>query len=389
MQKRVGILTLYYKSKNFGGLLQSYALQKAISDFGCDCEQISYQLSATPVKIKLENAIHYGGIRNILNIKKFFEKFLHKLFANKIQKEMCSRIEAFELFEKEIPHSKEVYNYKTIRKSLVDYDTYVVGSDQIWNAGIDLETFLLKFAGEKKGKIAYAASSGGITYKGFQKKLMKGELCKFDALSVRENSLKKQIISLTEKPVENVIDPVFLLSYDEWKKVLKPSKIKEPYIFCYFLGTNRKQRKIVEEIAKKKGYQLVVFPYIVGNVLRFCDMKYGTIRDFVSGPAEFLGLLEGAEYVITDSFHALSFSVIFQKNFCVFPRYEGNRESKSNSRMKDFLHIIEEEKRFVYTKEETEQIWNNEEDYKANEKLEEWIEISKIWLQEALRYERN
>lgn len=389
MRKRVGILTLYYKNRNYGGLLQAYALRKVISDFGYECEQISYQLSKTPLKRKIENAINYGGFRNFI-ITIFIEsgckRLLQKIFANKISKKCLKREKAFNDFIKKIPHSEKIYTCKNIEEISHNYDIYVVGSDQIWNVGIDLETFLLDFVKSNKTKISYAASSGGITYKGNQKIVIQKKLLEFDAISVRENGLKQQLEKLGIKNIKNTIDPVFLLSRREWKEILIPSKIKEKYIVCYFLGTNQKQRKIAERVAQQMKCKLVVFPYILNNSFRFCDMNFGDIRDYKAGPLEFIGLIENSQAVITDSFHALAFSVVFEKQFCIFPRCIGNRVSKSNNRMLDFLKKIDTEKCFVNTEEEVNIALNTKLDYmKIAEKLEKWIKESKNWLLESLK----
>lgn len=320
--------------------MQAYALQRVIQENIAPCEQISYRLSGTPLKKKIENAMTYGSFWD--NIQKIFReqilgKLCNALLRKTYQKKTAERIEAFERFEQVIPHSKRIYDYENIRESIEDYDTYIVGSDQIWTGGVDLGTYLLTFAENDKKKIAYAASSNGILYRRWQKKMLRESLPGFDAISVRENSLKRQLIEIADCAVENVFDPVFLLSEEEWKQVIKKPKITEEYILCYFLGTDVRQRQTAEEISRRMGYRMLVFPYITGERFRMCDWNYGDIRDYTSGPAEFLGLLYNAQAVITDSFHAAAFSIIFQKRFCVFPRYQNARKSLSNSRLVDLL----------------------------------------------------
>ena len=107
-------------------------------------------------------------------------------------------------------------------------------------------------------------------------------------------------------------------------------------VLCYFLGSNKKNREISSKIAKKYDAKVLSFPYIVGNKFRFCDKKFGDIRDFSSGPKEFLGLIKNAEFVCTDSFHAVVFSIVFHKNFLAFPRYKKG-SGASNNRLTDFL----------------------------------------------------
>lgn len=394
MNKRIGILTFFYNNRNYGGLLQAYALQKSIQNRieNCDCKQISYNLSPTPLKSKIRNAINYSTPVDIfemifwdMSLKKIIETFPNKY----VQRVIKSRLEAFKKFEDEIPHSKEVYNYQSIKNSVKEYDIYVVGSDQIWNAGIDLKTFLLSFAPDNIGKISYAASSGGIVFKGNQKKLLVDNLTCFDAISVREKSLEKQINELGNFSIKTVIDPVFLLEREEWEEVVQDTQIEEPYILCYLLGTSYRQRKMVEAVCSEKGYKLLVFPYITNNSFRLCDYKIGDIKDCNSGPKQFLGLIKNAEAVITDSFHAVAFSVIFNKTFCVLPRYQNGKESKSNNRILDFLDQMHIRGRVAESKEQIIEVLNNTIEYKqVNGYVDKWKTESEAWIMDALLKEK-
>lgn len=388
--EEIGIITFYYRNKNFGGLLQAYALQKVIeSESDCKCEQISYAISKTPIKQRILNAIKYMPLSKIITlivVDMFWEKIIHLLSASEMNELTKERKKAFELFEKNIPHSKDIYTYQNIGKCGQVYGVYVVGSDQIWNAGIDLETFLLKFVSNTAKKISYAASSGGVDFKGREKKLIKEELINFDAISVREISLGKQLNDLTNLRIQTVIDPVFLLTRKEWNNIAEVPSMKEPYILCYLLGNSKKQRKIAEMVSKRMECKLVVFPYIVDNSFHWYDLKFGDVRDYTSGPKQFLGLIRDAEFIITDSFHAMAFSVIFEKKFCVFSRKTYGKICKSNNRITDFLEKIGIENRIAEKEEDVIELIGKCVDYDiVMGRLQNWIDNSKQWLQRALK----
>ena len=92
---------------------------------------------------------------------------------------------------------------------------------------------------------------------------------------------------------------------------------------------------------------IVTFPHILGNDVRKSDLFFGDIRDYASGPREFLGLIKNAEFVITDSFHACVFSMIFRTPFAVFERDKANRKGNMNSRIYDFLEEYHLERQLV------------------------------------------
>ena len=106
----------------------------------------------------------------------------------------------------------------------------------------------------------------------------------------------------------------------------------------------------MEKFAAKNNYKVIVFPHIVHNVIRKCDLFFGDIHDYSSGPREFLGLINNAEFVITDSFHACVFSMIFKTPFVVFERNKPGEKGNMNSRIYDFLEEYHLENQLVTEK---------------------------------------
>lgn len=342
MKKQIGILTYYYKNRNFGGILQAYALQKTIEQMGYDCEQISYQLTPSSWKKKLQTGMQYRSIgQNLKMVAQILVGKVMGIFLNGRMVAMTKERNAgFDAFEKGIPHSDTVYTYDSLPTCLPDYRAFIVGSDQIWTGGVDLPRFCLDFVPPEVHKIAYAASSSGTFYGDWQKAVLQTNLPGFYGLSTREKSLGEVLSQLSGCRVDTVLDPTFLLEPAEWAKIADENvRPKAPYILCYLLGGNKKHRTIAQKIARQKKVDLWTFPYIVGNAFRLADWKFGDVRDFTSGPREFVGLVKNADAIITDSFHAMVFSVIFHKKFCVLPRYK-KASGNANTRVSDFLQEI-------------------------------------------------
>ena len=130
----------------------------------------------------------------------------------------------------------------------------------------------------------------------------------------------------------------------------KITKEKDRYLLCYLLGDSIEHRRAVKEFAKKMNLQILTFPHILLNVVRKCDLFFGDIHDYSSGPREFLGLINNAEFVITDSFHACVFSMIFKTPFVVFERNKPGEKGNMNSRIYDFLEEYHLENQLVTEK---------------------------------------
>lgn len=341
---KTGILTLYYENYNFGGLLQAYALPKVLIDrFKIDAEQIKYSLF---IEDKEKNTNENSHSKLYSLIYKMGICFFSKMNEKKID----ARKRVFEQFMEEIPHGKEIYDYQSINECLKKYQVLICGGDQIWNIcnGIqNLNIFTLKFAPENIRKIAYAPSMAILEMDDASKKCMEQGMTELKAVSVREKLSIDILRATTDKKIEVVVDPVLLLKKDEWSKELKQVIIKNKYILCYLLNDNTMQRKAIEKIAKKIQLQIITFPHILANAVRKCDLFFGDIHDYTSGPREFLGLIKNAEFVITDSFHACVFSMIFKTPFVVFERNKIGEKGNMNSRIYDFLEEYHLERQLV------------------------------------------
>lgn len=322
-KKRIGILTMYYNSANYGGLLQAYALTRYLNDNGYDAKQITYDFSKVTININIPEGNRQN--QKVLQLKRKIKKALVEFDNSRhgIRNLRQKRIQACKQFRVGVPHTKEVYSVSTLKKSLQDFDAFITGSDQVWNPNGYRPGFFLTFVnGKEKIKISYAASiSSQIST--YASSTFKATLKDFHAISVREKSDVETLKTITGRNIQWVLDPVFLLSKEQWNDTVEEirdlSNIK--FLFCYFLGDSVQQRKSAQDFAKVHGLKLVTIPYLQMK-FRHCDQEFGDIKLNSISPNQFLWLIQNAEYIFTDSFHATAFSIIFRKKFVVFDRAE-------------------------------------------------------------------
>lgn len=381
---KIGIITLYYKNNNYGGVAQSYALYKYFSNLGYECELIAYD--KTPSTLKLVNK--NKSLKKIINrirvkfrgiVNKPVEKYLSKKYRAKLD----ARRQKLEDFRNSIPHSK-VYKLETISQISDKYDIFVTGSDQVWNPGVVDQAFVFSFLKNKyKNIFSYASSVAVTEVTDKYKKFMKEELEKYSFISVREEPSRDIIQDLTNKKVEWVMDPTLILGRKEWESLMSKRIIKEKYIFSYMLGNSKKQRKQIQKFAKEKKLLLVTLPYIKnGSKFEFKieDYRFGDKQMLDITFEDFLNLIKYAEYILTDSFHAVCFSYIFKKEFYVF---EKETTISTNSRIYSLLQIFMATDRIIKDKlKESENLLDYE---KIDKNIEEHICKSKNYIKYALK----
>ena len=292
-----------------------------------------------------------------------------------------------EEFRESIPHSP-VYNRDNIEQCRGRYRIFVSGSDQIWKPGVADGAFVFSFLdGQTENKIMSYASSVAVEHfpDGYLD-FMKKELKKYSFISVRESVTAATFSKTFERDVKSVTDPTLLLGRKEWETVTAKRQVEEPYIFCYLLGNDRKQRKMAEKIAQKQKKLLVTIPHIKnGNSFRFRleDASFGDLQLFEVGMEEFFSLIKYADMVITDSFHATLFSYQFETPFWVFERTAKSSETKMNSRIYELTGMLGLEKRILKSGL-PEQIEEPVDFEIARKKIQPEIERSREFLKNAL-----
>lgn len=301
---KVGVLT-FTEGYNYGNKLQNYALLMYLkNNFPCDAKTVNNCI-AQGSKLKKAKLLltwatpskkHYMYWKRLTRFKAFNRKYLN--------------------------FTSEKLTSDT--KDFSEVDCFVCGSDQIWNphyyGNIDFLTGKLPVP---KRSISYAASFGVSEIPNEKKMAFSKALSNLEAISVREDQGLNICKELGFENCRVNIDPTFLLSKDEWLKVItKPDKeLPSKYVVTYFLGSIEKNVEgKIENYCKTNNLQRIDLNSV--NALKWFDIT----------PFEFLYLIKNAEFIFTDSFHASVFSIIFGKDFLTSERTSSN-SNKMGSRI--------------------------------------------------------
>lgn len=320
---RIALLNLPLDS-NFGGNLQRYALITFLKKLGYNIEhinlRINYQLPWYKIPFAYTKRIFLKVFRNDKR-PIFLEKHLKETDYQKIQ-----AIDTF--YKKYIPHTNAITK-KTELHKLASYDAYIVGSDQVWRkrmtCQLGLNTYFLDFVKNQNAiKIAYSVSLGNSNNELTPKNIkhLRNLYKQFKAVSVREDSaleLFQHYQWMTPQAIHTV-DPTFLLSKEDYIKLINAGNTISPDgdLFCYILDQNDEKEKVIQETAQK------------------LDLKpfYITINENIS-IEQWLRAFHDSKYVITDSYHGLVFSIIFNKPFLLL-----ENEKRGNARFESILKMF-------------------------------------------------
>lgn len=326
-----GIITTFYKAHNYGAMLQAFALKKVLENNNCSIEFLNYKdenIEGIYKVFSLKNKSLKNKIKEVLRFFIFYKK-IKKRYSN------------FSNFQnKYLKETKLVIDKNTKLDDVsLDVDFIITGSDQVWNKNITNELsdiYTLNFAKKNIRRISYAASIGN---KKIDNELeYKNKLAIIDKISVREETAKKILDEiLPEKNITTVLDPTLLLDNNEWNKYLDNSiSKKEKYILAYVVEPDSEYIKVVNDLSEKTGLKVVHFE-------KRNKYKNELESAFTEGPLGFVNLIKNAEYIVTTSFHATVFSIIFNKKFWVVPH------RVTGSRVIDLLSKLKISDRAVYS----------------------------------------
>ena len=358
--KKVGIVSCYYV-KNYGSMLQAYAVQKLLDDKKIENENINF------VKIKNGRQIFLYMKRLCdRNVRKVQLKILKKKIIGKLNKKKYGdnfnlRNKKFEEFSKKYIRTSHPYEgYEKLKDGAKNYKAFILGSDQVWNPdNFDNHYFTLEFIPKEIPKITYAPSFG-------------------------VSSIPEKQREGTKKYLETL-----MIDKEKWDEIQPNNRLYDKkYIFCYFLGKNKEHREWVRKIKEKTGYTIIALPHI--DEIVKCDDEYADIKMYDVGPAEMINLIKNAEIIFTDSFHCTAFSILYNKKFITFNRFKNKAKESTNTRIKSILSILELENRLVTDYEQCERIYNEEIDFeKPNERLKEMKDKSFGYFDNALKNSLN
>ena len=315
---KIGILT-FQNAVNYGAVLQTYALQNTVEKLGADAKVINYQCEKV-------NSL-YDPFPKTKNAKKLISNILW--YKRKNHKK-----EEFEKFSDKYLKltEKKYYTKKDLEETNDMFDLFITGSDQIWRAestNFDT-TYFLDFVKDNRKKYSYAASFGSDKVEDKYKEEYAKMLNEYNMISVREKQGQSIVKDLINKEARIDLDPTFLLKKEDWQKIEKKPNEQKRYIILFIIRKSEKIFRFAEKLAKQKDCELI---YISNDRKKEVNAKYvGGIS-----PEEWLGYIDNAEYVITNSFHGTAFSIIYQKNFFLELQPP---PAKANARLENIMDML-------------------------------------------------
>ena len=290
---------------NAGASLQAYALVSYLNNLGYEAKIIDY----VPGYLSRYRLL---GI----NSKRYDKPVLRELYQivklpGRLKKRLSPKKRAYDHFTRKLPLTGNYHSYSELLSDPPLADVYIAGSDQIWNTlfsnGKD-PAFYLEFVPAGRIRASYAAS-----------------FATEDITEEWKPQIRRIINNLEIPGAVQVCDPVFLLSCAQWEKLEEPLLLEEPYLLVYDFDSNPRIKEFCTEASCKYGWKIY-------SILKndYCDRSFHQ-----NGPTAFLTLLRNAAFVVSNSFHAMAFSLMFQKQFVVFRRNE-----RINTRMEDLLELL-------------------------------------------------
>lgn len=334
--KKLGILTLVFQ--NYGTRLQSYALCKAIEKV-CpqdlsfeviDMEGIWSEKRDNKKKLLFRIILKYGFrafayIRNITRWKK--ENRLINLVDHTAERQ--KRSDSFNSLISKIPYTSKKYTCEELRNgALNEFSAILVGSDQVWNGvKVKCQDIYMLDHFQKKG-ITYAASFGMTSIPSDQFNNYKRRINNFSHLLIREEEGIKLCKSLGRDDAKYVLDPTLLLTGNDYNDLIceKPL-VQGDFVLVYSLNRSYKIYSQANKLAKRNGCKMVILKR------SFCPpdaSMYPDAEELYAVPPEgFLWLIKKAKCVVTNSYHAMLFSINFNNSFYLYL----DNSDEENSRM--------------------------------------------------------
>lgn len=339
---KIGILTQRLRV-NYGGLLQNFALQQVLISLGYDVETINISLSIKKKPFPINILIY---------IKRFIKKYILRnkqtvIFYESVYNSTEPLIRVYtDRFVNKYIHVRNINSFAEIKPT--DYDILIAGSDQVWRGGVNgegLEPYFFEFAQKWSIKrIAYAASFG-VDYWYYSPELTQKyfNLIKlFDLITMRERKAVEMIKEGFGLKAFHVVDPTFLLEKSIYQQIVNEAHLDDSIVslLVYILDENSNKTAFINKVSKEmqlKAKRINAFP----------DEIWRPISDRIQPPVElWLQSFMKAKFIITDSFHACVFAILFHKNFVVI-----ENEHRGASRMRELLEDLSLHERILKEKD--------------------------------------
>ncbi len=327
---KIDVITLH-RVRNYGSSLQTLATQMFLNELGCETEIIDYypeRYSSKGLLKRLKNKSKKLGSNPILLLMakiaiapSYYKK--HLVFDDFLRKHINLT-------------DKTYYSEQDLINDLPQADAYCTGSDQVWNShwneGVD-RPFYLSFLPDGAYRFSYASSIGSEKLKDDEKHEVVPMLEKYRHISVREDSGVKVLQDIGISDVEQVLDPTLLFDAKAWTPYVSDRYKNKKYVVTYNLHHDKRIDQYAAGLAKKYNLKVLNISYNWHDIIRSGHLVWCPKIE------EYLGLIRDAEYVVTDSFHATAFSLIFGTKFIdIYPE-------QASARLRSILKLTHMENR--------------------------------------------
>lgn len=301
MNKKIGIIT-FHRADNLGAVLQAYALQTVLQNsFGIDVEILDYRCPRIEGDQKKASGLKGLALKCYYHVKHCgFEKFRRKYLR---MSPSCTA--------------------KDVACCAGEYDTFITGSDQVWNYECSDwdDAYFLNFVPPHKKKYAYAASLGRYCFTLEEQSHVQQLLKDYSGISLREKSAVEQIAPLYSGELCVCADPVVLLTKVQWMEIMPGRMYPGRYVFVYLIMDSENVLRHANAYAAKQGCKVICNKTSPEFILR-------------GSPSDFLSWIYHAQCVFTNSFHGTAFSLVFEKPLAADIWYP---DGKTNKRVHEML----------------------------------------------------
>lgn len=357
MNNRIGILTLH-RALNYGAVWQCYALKYACESLGKVVETIDYNPYGhyeAKWAIGKRPSVAYRYVMQLRQFNRFVSQRLNP--------------------------TQHTESHDWIKQNPPQDDVYIVGSDTVWAnavAGDYLDSYLLDFAPQNVRRISYAASTGGNPMELNEFQL--GELLKFSAISIREKQAVADVQAKVDVKVTDVCDPTLLLTWDDYNAMeKKPFWLPKHYIAYFDLAGDPFCAECAKQMSRELNLPIL---NLAGKYRRWARYNY-----MAPTPEQWLHILHQADYVCTNSFHGVAFSIIYRRPFICCAAQVGGR-AKTNGRVQNLLEQTNLIDRYITSIEQVEAKVNSDMKF-DDEAIGTYRNRSLQWLKNAIENETN
>lgn len=312
--KTFGIVSynIYCNFTNYGSALQSWALIQIIDKLGKDKWQAKL-IDYCPDILMDKNPL--DPIKNMLDVDQESRRMC-ELSMPAIKENYCKFNHFYNNQIKKTIKKYTSYNFNDVVTD-ENIDGFICGSDTIFCIdefnGFD-DGYYGNYDCMKNGyTVAYAASFGDAHFNDKDYLILKNRLKNFKAIGLRESTMISYVRDNTVVPLQKVIDPTLLLKSDDYDKIVAPKINKSKYLLLYARRYNPKMSAYAEKIAESNGWEIIEISLRATNAQKH-KMFYE------AGVEEFLSLVKHAEFIVTNSFHGIIFSIQYKKQFASFSR---------------------------------------------------------------------